>query len=62
MSGVICGRKIAASVKERIYTMVVRPAVMYDLETAELRKTQEAELEMLKFSLGVMRMDKNRNE
>ena len=50
-----------------MYETVVGPAMLYGLETVALRKRQEAELEvaevkMLTFSLGVMRMDWIRNE
>ena len=45
----------------------MRPAMLYGLETVALTKRQEAEMEvaelkMLRFSLGVTRMDKIRNE
>ena len=45
----------------------IRPAMLYVLETVALTKRQEAEMEvaelkMLRFSLGVTRMDKIRNE
>ena len=45
----------------------MRPALLYGLETVALTKRQEAELEvaelkMLRFSLGVTRMDRIRNE
>ncbi len=64
MSGVLCGRGVAAKVKGKIYKTVVRPALLYGLETAALTKRQEAELEvaelkMLIFSLRVTRMDRN---
>ena len=47
--------------------MVVRSAMLYGLETVPLTKKQEAELsvaelKMLRFSLGVTRMDKIKNE
>ena len=47
--------------------MVVRPAMLYGLETVSLTKKQEAELavaelKMLIFSLGVTKMDKIKNE
>ena len=47
--------------------MVVRPAMLYGLETLPLTKKQEAELavtelKMLRFSLGVARMEKTKNE
>ena len=48
--------------KGKVYKMVVRPAMLYGLETVPLTKKQEvelvvAELKMLIFSLGVIRMD-----
>ena len=67
MSGVICDRRVPARVKGKVYRVAVRPAMLYRLETVELTKRQEAEMEvaelkMLRFSLGVTRMDKIRNE
>ncbi|KAK3568487.1 hypothetical protein QTP86_008540 [Hemibagrus guttatus] len=65
--GVLCDRKISARIKGKVYRTVVRPAMMYGLETVSLRKRQESELEvaelkMLRFSLGVTRLDRIRNE
>ena len=51
MSGVICDRRVPARVKGKVYKVAVRPAEM-----------EVAELKMLRFSLGVTRMDKIRNE
>ena len=54
--------------KEKVYKVAVRPAMLYGLETVALTKRQEAEMEvaelkMLRFSLvGVTRMDTIRNE
>ena len=67
MSGVICDRRVPARVKGKVYRMAVRPAMLYGLETVALTKRQEAEMEvaelkMLRFSLGVTRMDTIRNE
>ena len=67
MSGVICDRRVPARVKGKVYRVAVRPAMLYGLETVALTKRQEAEMEvaelkMLRFSLGVTRMDKTRNE
>ncbi|KAK3575243.1 hypothetical protein QTP86_023434, partial [Hemibagrus guttatus] len=67
VSGVLCDRKISARIKGKVYRTVVRPAMLYGLETVSLRKRQEAELEvaelkMLRFSLGVTRLDRIRNE
>ena len=67
VTGVICDKRIPARVKGKVYKTVVRPSIMYGLETVPLTKRQEADLEvaemkMLRFSLGVTRMDKIRNE
>ncbi|KAK3567280.1 hypothetical protein QTP86_016086, partial [Hemibagrus guttatus] len=67
VSGVLCDRKISARIKGKVYRTVVRPAMLYFLETVSLRKRQESELEvaelkMLRFSLGVTRLDRIRNE
>ncbi|KAK3566996.1 hypothetical protein QTP86_008531 [Hemibagrus guttatus] len=65
--GVLCDRKISARIKGKVYRTVVRAAMLYGLETVSLRKRQESELEvaelkMLRFSLGVTRLDRIRNE
>ncbi|MCJ8735267.1 hypothetical protein PDJAM_G00244980 [Pangasius djambal] len=67
VSGVLCYRKISARIKGKVYKTVVRPAMLYGLETVSLRKRQESELEvaelkMLRVSLGVTRLDRVRNE
>ena len=54
MSGVICDRRIPARMKGEVYTVAVRPTMLYGLETVAMTKRQEeelevAELEMLKF-------------
>ena len=54
-------------VKGKVYKVAVRPAMLYGMETVALTKRQEAEMEvieltMLRFPLGVARMDKIRNE
>ncbi|KAK3542480.1 hypothetical protein QTP86_027733 [Hemibagrus guttatus] len=67
VSGVLYDRKISARVKGKEYRTVLIPAMLYGLETVSLRKRQESELEvaelkMLRFSLGVTRLDRIRNE
>ncbi|KAK3520561.1 hypothetical protein QTP70_027096 [Hemibagrus guttatus] len=67
VSGVLCDRKISARIKGKVYRTVLRAAMLYGLETVSLRKRQESELEvaelkMLRFSLGVTRLDRIRNE
>ncbi|XP_061622279.1 uncharacterized protein LOC133474503, partial [Phyllopteryx taeniolatus] len=65
VSGVLCDRRVSARMKGKVYKTVVRPAMMYGLETVALKTKQEAELEvaemkMLRFALGVTRLDKIR--
>ena len=67
VSGVIRDRRVSAKVKGKIYRTVVRPAMMSGLETLAIGRRQEAELEvaelkMLRFSLGITRMNRVRNE
>ena len=66
MSGLLCDRDVSARLKGKIHRTVVKPAMMYGLETVAVTKRQEAELEvaemkMLRFELGITRMDMIRN-
>ena len=65
--GVICDRRLPARVKGKMYSSVVRPAMVYGLETVAVTKKQVEEMEvtemkMLRFAMGVTRKDKIRNE
>ena len=66
VSGMICDRRLSAYMKGKVYKMVVRSGMLYGLETVPLTKKQTelavTELKMLRFSLGVMRRDKIKNE
>ncbi|KAI5627956.1 hypothetical protein C0J50_3222 [Silurus asotus] len=67
VTGVICDSGVSAKIKGKVYTTVVRPAMLYGLEPVALSKRQEVELEvaelkMMRFSMGVTTMDKIRNE
>ena len=67
VSGVICDRRLPARVKGKVYSSVVRPAMVYGLETMAVTKKQVeemevAEIKMLRFTMGVTRKDKIRNE
>ena len=67
VSGVICNRRLPARVKGKVYSSVVRPAVMYGLEMVAVTKKQVEEMKvterkMLKFAMGVTRKDKIRDE
>lgn len=53
--------------KGKVYKTVVRPEMLVGQEPAPLKKREEAELEvaemkMLRFSLGVTRLDRIKNE
>ena len=66
-SGVICDKRLPVRVKGKVYSSVVRPAMMYELETVAVTKKQVeemevAEIKMLRFAMGVTRKDKIRNE
>ncbi|KAI5621482.1 hypothetical protein C0J50_18891 [Silurus asotus] len=67
IAGVICDRRVSVRVKGKVYRTVVRPEMLYGLETVALSKRQQVELEvaelkMLRCLLGVMTMDRIRNE
>ena len=67
VTGVLCDRRVTARMKGKVYKTEVRPVLMYGSETVALTKGQEkelemAELKMLRFSLGVTKLDKIRNE
>ncbi|KAK3508165.1 hypothetical protein QTP70_015364, partial [Hemibagrus guttatus] len=47
-----CGKeKISARIKGKVYRTVVRPAMLYGLETVSLRKRQESELEVAELKI-----------
>ena len=67
VSGVICDRRLPARVKGKVYSSVVRPAMVYGLETVAVTKkqveeTEVAEMKMLRFAMGMTITDKIRNE
>ena len=67
VSKVIYDRRLPASVKENVYSSVMRLALIYGLETVSVTKKQVEETEvskmkMLRYAMGVTRKDKIRNE
>ena len=67
VSRVICDRKLPARVKGKTYSLVVRPVMVYGLETVtftkkQVKKIKVAEMKILKFAMGVTRKDEIRNE
>ena len=60
-------QEVTSKSKRKVYSSVVRPAMMYGLETVAVTKKQVEEIEvakikMLRFAIGVTRKDKIRNE
>ena len=67
MSGVLCDRKLSARVKGKMYKNVVRPAMLYGMETVavterQVEKMEVAELKKVKCALGVTKPNKKKNE
>ena len=67
VSGVIYDRSLPARVKGKVFSLVVRPAMVYGLGTVAVTKKQVeemevAEMKMLRFAMGLTRKDKIRNE
>ena len=67
VSGVICDRRLPTRVKGKVYSSVVRPAMVYGLETVAVTKKQVkeikvAEMKMLRFAKEVTTKEKIRNE
>ena len=67
VSGVLCDRKLSVRVKGKMYKSVVRPTMLYGMQTVavterQVGKMEVAELKMVRWELGVTRKDKIRNE
>ncbi|XP_063854555.1 uncharacterized protein LOC135096746 [Scylla paramamosain] len=66
VSGVICDRRVPVRVKGKVHKAVVRPALMYGLEAAPLKKIEERKMDvaemMLRWMVGVNRTDRIRNK
>ena len=67
VSRAICDKRLPAKVKGKVCSSMVRPAMMYWLETVAVTKKQMeevevAEMKMLRFAMGVTRKDNIRNE
>ena len=65
--GIICDRRLLARVKGKVYSSVVRPAMVYELRMVTITKKQVkeinfAEMTKLRFAMGVTRKKKIRNE
>ena len=57
MSGVLCYRKLSARVKGKMFKSVVRPAMLYGMETVavtekQMENMEVTELKMVRWALG----------
>ena len=67
LTGVLCDKKISARLKGKVYKTAVRPAMLYGSETWPMKRVHEkkvdvTEMRMLRWMLGVTKMDRIRNE
>ena len=67
MSGVLSDRKLSAKIKGKMYKSIVKPTILYGMETVavterQVGKMEVAKLKMVRLALGVTRKDKIRNE
>ena len=62
----LCDKRVPRGLKDKVYRMVVRPAVLYGSECWPLKKTQVqrltvAKMRMLRWMCGYSRIDRIRN-
>ncbi|VDP63173.1 unnamed protein product [Heligmosomoides polygyrus] len=67
LTGVLCDKKIPERFKSKIYRAVIRPVAMYGAECWPATKETESRLsvmetKMLRWTAGVTRMDRVRND
>ena len=51
VSGVLCDRKLSAKVKGKIYKSVVRPAMLYKMETVAVMERQTGKIEVAELKM-----------
>ena len=67
VTGVLCDSMVSPGVKGRLNKTIVRPTMLYGMETVAVTKSQEKQMEkvemkMLRLSLGVTRRNRIRNK
>ena len=67
VSGVLCDKNISLKVKGKVHKLVVRPAMIYGMETVgttslQVGKLGVAEMRMLRMEMEITKIDKVRNE
>ena len=65
-TGVMCDRNIPTKLKDKVYKMAIKPAMVYGAECWAVRKKEERKLHttemcMLRWARGKMRLDHVRN-
>ncbi|KAF3645510.1 putative pre-mRNA-processing factor 6-like [Capsicum annuum] len=66
-SGVLCDKKVSPKLKDKFYRVAVRPAMLYGAEcwpikNSHIQKMKVAEMQMLRWTCGLTRGDRVRNE
>ena len=54
VSGVLCNRKLSAKIKGKMYKSVVRPAMLYGMETVAVTERQMGKMEVAELKSGEM--------
>ncbi|XP_039755304.1 uncharacterized protein LOC120630225 [Pararge aegeria] len=67
LTGVMCDRRIPLKIKGKLYKTAIRPAILYGTECwaatkKHSTKLHTTEMRMLRWSAGVTRLDKIKNE
>ena len=67
ITGVLCDKKAPIKLKGKMFKTMVRPAMLYGTEALAVSQKQEkklevAEMKMLRYSLGITKLDRVRNE
>ena len=67
VTGLVCDRKVPVRLKGCMHKAIVRPAMLYGMETVPLNKSMVkkmdvAEMKMLRWEIGLTRREKIRNE
>ncbi|KAF3633234.1 putative pre-mRNA-processing factor 6-like [Capsicum annuum] len=66
-SGILCDKKVPLKFKGKFYRVAVRPAMLYGAEcwpvkNSHVQKLKVTEIRMLRWTCGIMRVDRVRNE
>ena len=53
VSGALCDRKLSARVKGKMYKSVVRPAMLYGMETTAVTERHVGKMEVAELKMGL---------